>query len=92
MNGAAIRVGLIRASLIAGSFVLGTIVLGRAAMPGPIRAAGMLALPFALLAVLRREDRRLGRAAGGGGPGSLGPPLRRLLLRQRGKLDEASHR
>ena len=61
MNSPALRVGALRALGIAGGFTLGSVVLGAAPLPGPVLAAGMLALPCALFAVLRRQDRRLAR-------------------------------
>jgi hypothetical protein len=92
MNRAALRAGAVRAGIVAGGFAAASALLGRAPLPGPVLAAGMLALPCALFAVLRREDGRLRRAVDGIRAGSLGPPLRDLLLRERRKLDKALHR
>jgi hypothetical protein len=92
LNYRALRSGAIRAGLVAGGFTLGSVVLGNAPLPGPVLAAGMLALPCALFAVLRREDRRLARAHDDVRAGAVGPPLRNLLLGKRGQLDKALHR
>jgi hypothetical protein len=92
MNRAALRAGAVRAGLVAGAFTAASVALGHAPLPGPVLAAGMLALPCALFTVLRREDRRLGRAVDDIRAGSVGPPLRYLLLRERRKLDKALHR
>jgi hypothetical protein len=76
---------LSRAVAVAGAFAALPWVLATLGLPAPALASGMLALPLALFAVLRREDRRLGEALGhhgrdrAGGDG-LGPALRRLLL------------
>ncbi len=92
MNVRALRAGAIRAGLVAGGFTLGSAALGSAPLPGPLLAAGMLALPCALCAVLRREDRRLARAREDVRAGAVGPALRNLLLGKRGELDKALHR
>jgi len=92
MNLRALRAGAIRAGLVAGGFTLASVVLGGAPLPGPVLASGMLALPCALFAVLRREDRRLARVHDHVRAGAVGPPLRNLLLGKRGELDKALHR
>jgi hypothetical protein len=92
VNGAALRSGALRAGLVAGGFTVGSVALGHAPLPAPVLAAGMLALPCALFSVLRRQDRRLGRAVDDVRAGSLGPPLRNLLLGKRRQLDKALHR
>jgi len=92
MNLRALRAGAIRAGLVAGGFTLASVVLGSAPLPGPVLAAGMLALPCGLFAVLRREDRRLARAHDHVRAGAVGPPFRNLLLGKRGELDKALHR
>ncbi len=83
MSGAALRAGALRAGLLAGGFTAASVVLGRAPLPAPVLAAGMLALPCALFAALRREDRRLRRAVDHVRAGGLGPPFRNLLLGNR---------
>lgn len=80
------------AALAAAGLVLAAAALGRLPLPGPVRAAGMLALPLALLGALRRGHRRLDGAVDAIGSGKVGPSLRHLLLGQRRKLDEALHR
>ncbi len=92
MNRAALRAGALRAGLVAGAFTAAGAALGKAPLPGPILAAGMLALPCALFAVLRREDRRLRRAVDDVRAGALRPTLRDLLLGKRRQLDKALHR
>ncbi len=77
--------GLSRACAVAGACAALPWVLSALGLPAPALAAGMLALPLALFAVLRREDRRLGDALGGNGSGDsgdrgFGPALRRLLF------------
>lgn len=81
-----------RAGMISAGATLAAVVLGYAPLPAPVRAAGMLALPCALFAVLRREDRRLRRAADDVGAGAIRPALRNLLLGKRRQLDKALHR
>jgi hypothetical protein len=92
LNLQALGRGAVRAGLVAGGFTLGSAALGKAPLPGPVLAAGMLALPCALFAVLRREDRRLARCHDHIRAGAVGPPLRNLLLGKRGELDKALHR
>jgi hypothetical protein len=92
MTGAAVRNGLARAGLVAGGFTLAAVVLGGAALPGPVRAVGMLALPCGCFAVLRRLDRRLARAAEGIGARPLRPALRHFLLGKRRQLHKTLHR
>ena len=88
-----VRAGLIRSALVAGGFILAAFAVARVPLPGWARATGMLALPCLLLAVLRREDRRLARAAGLARGGDEGRPALRLLLLRRGReLDETLHR
>jgi len=58
-----VRAGFIRMGLVAGGITLAASAVGRVPLPGAARAACMLALPCALLAVLRREERRLANAA-----------------------------
>jgi hypothetical protein len=89
---AAIRRGAVRAGMIAAGATVAAVALAEIPLPAPLRAAGMLALPCALFAVLRREDRRLRRAADDIGPGSVRPTLRNLLLGKRRQLDKALHR
>jgi hypothetical protein len=71
---APVRSGLLRAGLIAGAFTLGALAVGRAPLSRSVQAAGMLALPCALFAVLKREHRRLARAAEGARTRSAKPP------------------
>jgi hypothetical protein len=92
VKGAGIRNGAVRAGVIAAGSTLGAVALGLIPLPGPLRAVGMLALPCALFAVLRREDRRLRRAADDIGAGPVRPTLRNLLLGKRRQLDKALHR
>jgi hypothetical protein len=92
MNTPALRAGALRALGVAGGFTLASVVLGAAPLPGPVLAAGMLALPCALFAVLRSQDRRLSRALDNVRARAVGPPLGDLLLRQRRQLDKALHR
>jgi hypothetical protein len=61
--GPGIRSAAVRAGLVAGGFTLAAVAVGRIPVPGLVRALGMLALPCLLVAVLRREERRLGEAA-----------------------------
>ena len=63
MKGRVIQAGLARVGLVAGGFTLAASVVARLPLPGVLRAAGMLALPCILLAVLRKEERRLAEAA-----------------------------
>jgi hypothetical protein len=79
--GPAIRSGLIRAGLVAGVFTLSAFAVGH--MPGTIRAAGMLALPCALFSVLRREERRIAKAADQLRERSVRPPTPAAQVRQR---------
>jgi hypothetical protein len=83
MNARAIRNGAIRAGVIVTAATLLAEIVGDCPIPGPMRAAGMLALPCALFVVLRREDGRLRRSADHIGPDSVRPTLRNLLLRKR---------
>ena len=80
MRAAAIRRGAFRACLVAGGAALCPVALRHSGLPGPFLAAAMLALPCALLAVLRREGRLLADAASRARRGGLGPTLRQLLL------------
>ena len=50
--------------LAAGALALAAEALGRLAMPGALRAWGMLALPIVLVSLQRRADLLLSRAAG----------------------------
>lgn len=52
-----------RAFLAAGALGLLALAVGRAPLPGAVRAAGMFALPCALLPLLRAGVRRLADAA-----------------------------
>jgi hypothetical protein len=88
----AVKKGAVRTCVATASFTLGAVFIGNAPLPDFLRAAGMIALPCVLLAVLRREDRRLSRAADNVRSGSVRPALRHFLFRQRGKLDQALHR
>ncbi len=92
MNGGALRRGILRACSIAAGATAAAGILGEAPLPNPMRAAGMLVLPCALFLVLRREDRRLRRAADDIRAGPVRPALRDLLLRKRRQLHEALHR
>jgi hypothetical protein len=81
--GPAIRGALVRAGLVAGGFTLVALAVEGIPAPGVLRAAGMLALPVALLSVLRRGERRLAdaserlRARPVRPPGPAGPARRR---------------
>jgi hypothetical protein len=83
MRGRAVRGAALRACAVAGVFTAGAGVVALIPLPGLVRAAGMLALPCALLAVLRREDRRLDDARDDIRGGGVRPALRSLLLRGR---------
>ena len=63
MNGPALRSGALRAAAVCGAFLLGAGALARIPLPASVRAAGMLALPCLLFAVLKREARRIERAS-----------------------------
>jgi hypothetical protein len=84
--------GLSRLAMLAAGFAVGAGIVEDAALPGLLRAAGMLSLAVALLSVLGREGRRLGRTCDDIRARALGPPLRHLLLGKRRQLDEALHR
>lgn len=92
MNGPVLGKGALRVVLVVAGVMLAPVFLIAAPLASPLRAAGMLALPCLLLWLLRREDRRLNRAACDIRSGPLGPPFRHLLLGQRRKLDKALHR
>lgn len=64
MKGTALRAGLWRTFILSGGFTLAA--LGTDLVPtGSLRALAMLGLPFLLLRVLRREERRLKEATRG---------------------------
>jgi hypothetical protein len=84
--------GGLRLVLLAAGFAAGVGVLRLAVLPGALRAAGMLALAVALLSVLGRECRRLGRPDDGVRARTVRPAFRHLLLRKRRQLDKALHR
>jgi hypothetical protein len=83
MKGTAVQKGALRAALVVSGATVGAVLLGVAVVPAPLRAAGMFALPCALFAVLRREDRRLRRANDDIRSGTLRPTLRNFLLGKR---------
>jgi hypothetical protein len=81
--GPAIRAGLIRTGLVAGIFTLSALAVGHMPVPGAIRAAGMLALPCVLFSVLRREARRIAKAADQFRERSVRPPAPAAQVRRR---------
>ncbi len=62
MKGGTVRAGLARTLAVVGGFTLAALTVERMPAGAALRATGMLLLPCLLLAVLRREERRLASA------------------------------
>ena len=75
MTGPFIRAALFRAALIVAGIALAASAVRYMPLPGAIRAAGMLALPCVLFSVMKREERRLAKAAGRVRAQSVRPPF-----------------
>jgi hypothetical protein len=63
VRGGAVRSALVRSAAVAGGFTLAALAVEKMPAGPALRATGMLLLPCLLLAVLRREERRLSSAA-----------------------------